>query len=72
MASAFALGRGAVELVVVRERVRVGPYNVTMHKRRSEARAAVFRGGLKCAQADFGIGAVNLGEMEIGEVCHEP
>ena len=33
--------------------------------------AAVLGGGLKCAQAGLGIGAVDLGKMKVGEVGHQ-
>ncbi len=68
----LALGRGAVEPVIVRERVGVGPHAVAVNKGRSEAGAAVRYRGLEGAQAGFGIGAIHLGKVEVGEVGHQP
>ncbi len=68
----LALGGGAVELVVVRERVGVGPDAMAVDKRRPLARAAMRRGGLKGAQAGLRVGAVHLGKVEVGEVGHQP
>ena len=45
---------------------------MAMNERRSTPRAAVLRRRLKGAQARLGIGAVNLGKMEIGKVGHQP
>ena len=67
----LALGCGAVELVVVGERVRVGAHAVAVDKGRPEAGAAVGRSSLKGAQAGLRIGAVHLGKVEVGEVGHQ-
>ena len=68
----LALGGGAVELVVVGERVGVRPHAMAVDKRRSASCAAVRRRLLKRAQAGHGIGAVHLGKVEVGEVGHQP
>ncbi len=64
----FALGRGAIEPVVVGERVGVGADAVAVDQGRSVAGAAVGHGGLEGVQAGHGIGAVDLGKVEVGEV----
>ena len=68
----FALGGRAVQLVVVGKRMRIGPDAMPVHKCRPEARPAMLRRGLECPQAGFGIGAVDLGKMEVGEIGHQP
>ena len=67
----FALGSRPVKLVIVGKRVGVEPNAVAMNKRRPAAGTAMLGRGLECAQADFGIGPVDLGEMEIREIGHQ-
>jgi hypothetical protein len=64
----FALGCGAVQLVVVRERVGVGADAVAVDEGGPATGAAMGRSSLKRAEANFGVGAVDFGEVEVGEV----
>ena len=67
----LALLGGAVELVVVGERVRVGADAVAVDEGGALAGAAVAGRILEGAQAGLGVGAVDLLEMEVGEVGHQ-
>ncbi len=67
----LALGGAAIELVVVGERVGVGADDVAVDERGALAGAAVRGGGLEGAIAGFGVGAVDFGKVEVGEVGDE-
>ena len=45
---------------------------MAMHKGGPVAGAAVLRRGLESAQADLGIGSIDLRKMEVGKVGDEP
>jgi len=67
----LTLGGGAIELVIVRERVGIGADDVAVDEGGTEAGAAVFGSSLKSAQAGFGVGAVDFCEVEIGKICDQ-
>src|SRR6185312_8638451 len=60
-----------VELVIVRERVRVGPDHVSVNERGAFSGAAVRGGFFKSAQAFDNVGAVNFREVEVREILDE-
>jgi len=64
----FAFGRGAIELVVVRERMRIRPDAMAVDEGGTVTGAAMGGGGLKSAEAGFGIGAIDFSKAEVGEV----
>jgi len=65
------LGLGAIELLVVRQRVRVWPHAVAVDKGRTQACAAVCNRGLEGAQTGLRVGAVHLGKVKVRKVGHE-
>ena len=67
----LTLSSGAIDLVVVGERVRVVPYAVSVDERRPQSRSAMRCRGLKRAQAGFGIRAVDFSKEEVREVGHQ-
>ena len=65
------LGFGPIELLVVGERVRIGPDYMTMHECRTVAGANVVDSGLERAIADQGISAVEFGKVEIRKTADQ-
>ena len=67
----LALRLGTVELLVVRQRMRIGTNHVPVHERRALAGANVVDGRLHRGVAGEHVGAIDFGEMEIGESLHQ-
>ena len=67
----LALGFRAIEADVVGVRVRVGADDVAVDQRGTFAGAAVGDGGLEGGKAGERVGAVDFGEMEVGEVSEQ-
>ena len=63
----LALALGTVELLVVGERVRVGPDDVAVHQGRAVAGADVLHGAAQGGKACQQIGAVALSRWKFGK-----
>ncbi len=68
----FDLGFGAVGAFVIGEGVRVGADDVAVDERGPSPIAAVLHGFDHGLVAGDGVGAVDLGEVEVGEVGDQP
>src|ERR1035437_5687656 len=67
----LTLGGRAIEFVVVRERVGVGPYAMAVDERRAVAGAAILGSGLKRAEARLCVGAVDFRKVEVGKISYK-
>ena len=63
--------RGTVELLAVRQRVRVGPNHMRMHHRRSLALPHIVHGPLHRRIRSKQIAAVHLFDVEVGEAGNQ-
>ena len=63
----LALGLGTVKLLVIRKRMRIRTNHVSVHERRALAGANVVDRRLHRGVAGEHVGAVHLGEMEVGK-----